>query len=35
VWGGVPRYWELAADYRELNEAVRRLVLSPLGVLYE
>lgn len=32
---GVPRYWELAADYRELDQAVRRLVLSPLGVLYE
>ena len=35
VWGGVPRYWELAAEYRGLQEAVERLVLSPLGVLHD
>lgn len=35
VWGGVPRYWELAADYGSTEEAVRELVLSPLGVLHE
>jgi len=35
VWGGVPRYWELAADYRHLEEAVQALVLSPLGVLHD
>ncbi len=33
VWGGVPRYWELAADHEGLAAALRSLVLSPLGVL--
>src|SRR5262249_4695477 len=35
VWGGVPRYWELAGDHPDLKTAIRSLVLSPLGVLYE
>jgi len=35
VWGGVPRYWELAADHASLFSAIRSLVLSPLGVLHE
>jgi len=35
VWGGVPRYWELAADYESLDAALRSLVLSPLGVLHD
>lgn len=35
VWGGIPRYWELAADSGSLDEALRALVLSPLGVLHE
>ncbi len=35
VWGGVPRYWELAVDHPDLATAVRALVLSPLGVLHE
>lgn len=35
VWGGTPRYWELARDYPDLPTALRRLVLSPLGVLFE
>ena len=35
VWGGVPRYWELAAEYGDLDEAIRELVLSPLAVLHE
>lgn len=35
VWGGTPRYWELAGDHPGLAAAVRNLVLSPLGVLYE
>ena len=35
VWGGTPRYWELAADHPDLTTAVRELVLSPLGVLYD
>ena len=35
VWGGVPRYWELASDYPNTPEAIRQLVLNPLGVLHE
>jgi len=35
VWGGIPRYWELAADLPDLDTAVQRLALNPLGVLYE
>lgn len=35
VWGGTPRYWELAGDHPDLRSAVRSLVLSPLGVLSE
>jgi len=35
VWGGIPRYWELAADLPDLETAVVRLALSPLGVLYD
>lgn len=35
VWGGVPRYWELAADFDNHEEAIRRLILSPLGVLHD
>jgi AAA+ ATPase superfamily predicted ATPase len=34
VWGGVPRYWELAVERGGLDRAVIDLVLSPLGVLY-
>ena len=35
VWGGIPRYWELAADHSSRMDAIRDLVLSPLGVLHE
>lgn len=35
VWGGVPRYWELALDHPDLGTALRELVLSPLGVLHD
>lgn len=35
VWGGVPRYWELASDHASLEAALDALVLSPLGVLYD
>lgn len=35
VWGGIPRYWELASDYSSRVEALRAVVLSPLGVLHE
>ena len=33
VWGGVPRYWELAADYTSLREALMDLVWDAQGVL--
>lgn len=36
AWGGVPRYWELAASQGgSLRDAVTSLVLSPSGVLHE
>ena len=35
VWGGVPRYWELAREYRSLDAAVEELVLDRNGVLHE
>ena len=35
VWGGVPRYWELAASFDGLEEAIRELVLHRNGVLHE
>jgi AAA+ ATPase superfamily predicted ATPase len=35
VWGGVPRYWELAATCRSLKGAIRELVLDRNGVLHE
>jgi hypothetical protein len=35
AWGGVPRYWELAAGHRTLPAALESLVLSPLGVLHD
>jgi AAA+ ATPase superfamily predicted ATPase len=35
VWGGIPRYWELAADYgQDMDEAVDRCVLDPLAPLF-
>ncbi|MFW5696122.1 MAG: ATP-binding protein [Alkalispirochaeta sp.] len=35
-WGGVPRYWELAAPYGDrYRDALDELVLSPLGVLHD
>jgi uncharacterized protein len=33
--GGTPRYWELAGDHPDLASAIRSLVLSPLGVVFE
>lgn len=35
VWGGTPRYWELAVEHPHRPTALRELVLSPLGVLHE
>jgi uncharacterized protein len=35
LWGGIPRYWELAAPIRGSLAAFEELALSPLGVLYD
>jgi AAA+ ATPase superfamily predicted ATPase len=35
VWGGIPRYWELAAEHSSTRGAVRELVLDRNGVLHE
>jgi AAA+ ATPase superfamily predicted ATPase len=35
LWGGIPRYWELAAEFDTWQSAAESLVLSPLGVLYD
>ena len=35
VWGGIPRYWELAVEFPDREAAIQTLVLSPLGVLYD
>ncbi len=35
VWGGVPRYWELASRYASLQESIRDLVLHRHGVLHD
>jgi AAA+ ATPase superfamily predicted ATPase len=35
AWGGIPRYWELAEPFHaDLDRAVERLVLDPLGPLH-
>ncbi len=35
LWGGVPRYWELAAPFRcDLESAVDALALDPMGPLH-
>jgi AAA+ ATPase superfamily predicted ATPase len=35
LWGGIPRYWELAREFPTQSEALQDLVLSPLGVLHD
>ena len=35
TWGGVPPYWELAAEYPNQEAALADLVWSPRGVLHE
>lgn len=35
LWGGVPRYWELAARFETYRDAADALVLDPLGPLHE
>lgn len=32
--GGIPRYWELALDFPDWNEAVRNVILDPNGALH-
>jgi AAA+ ATPase superfamily predicted ATPase len=34
IWGGVPRYWDLAGGRRSTWESVEELVLDPMGVLH-
>lgn len=35
VWGGVPRYWELAQGYKNTDAALHALVWDRVGVLHE
>ncbi|OGV71014.1 MAG: hypothetical protein A2283_01865 [Lentisphaerae bacterium RIFOXYA12_FULL_48_11] len=35
VWGGVPRYWELASGFGSREDAISELVLDRNGILYE
>lgn len=35
LWGGIARYWELAAPFHDSREAADALVLDPLGPLHE
>jgi AAA+ ATPase superfamily predicted ATPase len=35
VWGGCPRYWELRLQEKTLEDALRKHILSPHGVLYD
>jgi AAA+ ATPase superfamily predicted ATPase len=35
VWGGLPRYWELAAEFADRRAAVDGLVLDPSGPLHD
>lgn len=34
IWGGVPRYWELAAEFKTVSQAIQNLILAPQGVLH-
>ena len=35
IWGGIPRYWELAAEYSSQEQALEDLVWNPRGILHE
>lgn len=35
IWGGIPRYWELRADYKDRESAIRNLLLDTKGFLAE
>ncbi|MCP4668910.1 MAG: ATP-binding protein [Deltaproteobacteria bacterium] len=34
VWGGVPRYWELAKRYKDLDDAIKDLIFDRDGILH-
>jgi len=34
VWGGVPRYWELAERFKLLDEAIKELIFDRDGILH-
>lgn len=36
IWGGIPRYWELASSYsHKLLESINELILDQQGILYD
>lgn len=35
IWGGVPRYWELAKQFSRVDTACKELVLNRDGILHE
>ena len=35
LWGGVPRYWELASQFATLEDAICELVLDRNGILHD
>ncbi|MBD5173995.1 MAG: ATP-binding protein [Bacteroidales bacterium] len=35
VWGGVPRYWELREEYSDFKEAIKSILVSSTGILYD
>ncbi len=35
IWGGIPRYWELRADYPDMDTAIRELALDTKGISAE
>ena len=35
VWGGVPRYWEIRKQEASFEQALKRHMLDPYGILYE
>jgi AAA+ ATPase superfamily predicted ATPase len=35
LWGGIPRYWELAASFSSSRDAADALVLDPMGPLHD
>jgi AAA+ ATPase superfamily predicted ATPase len=35
VWGGIPRYWELASEHKDTESALKTLVWERFGVLHD